>query len=284
MALHPAGHAEEHAGAPARRAGHGAHGRGRSGVPPGPAPARRRHRGGRPARPSGPALLRRQGPHPHVRSPLHRLAVHERARLDELRQRPRGRQRAVRAELPVRRRADHRRPGHLLPLHGPHAGPRGRHGSDVHAQAVHPPHRQRPAHEHVALVDRGAQPVPGRSGQGSLRPRALPPRIPVRGGCPRPRPQLVGHRLPDGQQLQAHGGRPAQFRSDVGPGVRGLRRQQPHAADAGARRRADRVAGGRRLGQPVPRLRRGPGRRTGRHRSQARSRPAEQRQPLRGRP
>ena len=49
-----------------------------------------------------------------------------RAGLGQLRHRPRGRQRAVRAELPVRRRADHVRPGDLLPLHGRVAGPAAR--------------------------------------------------------------------------------------------------------------------------------------------------------------
>ena len=66
--------------------------------------------------------------------------------LGELRQRPRGRQRAVRAELPLRRPADHRRPGDRVPLHGPCAGGRGRDARHLHAQALQPSDRERPAH------------------------------------------------------------------------------------------------------------------------------------------
>ena len=85
--------------------------------------ARRRHRGRRPAGPGRGALLRRPGPDPDVRPPHDGVAPHEHARVGQLRQRPRGRQRAVRAELPLRRPADHGRPGHRVPLHGAHAWP-----------------------------------------------------------------------------------------------------------------------------------------------------------------
>ena len=71
------------------------------------------------------------------------LAVGHLAGVGQLRDRPRGRQRAVRAELPVRRRADHVRPGDLLPLHGRIAGAGARAARDVHAQAVREPDRQR---------------------------------------------------------------------------------------------------------------------------------------------
>ena len=63
-------------------------------------------------------------------------AQHHRARLGQLRDRPRGRQRPVRAELRVRRRADDLRPRDLLPLHGRVAGAGARAHRDVHAQAV----------------------------------------------------------------------------------------------------------------------------------------------------
>ena len=53
-----------------------------------------------------------------VRLPHDRLEVLQRARLGQLRERPRGRERPVRAELRVRRRARHVRPRDLLPLHG----------------------------------------------------------------------------------------------------------------------------------------------------------------------
>ena len=51
---------------------------------------------------------------------------HHRARLGQLRDRPRGRERPVRAELRLRRRAHHLRPLDLLPLHGRVAGPGAR--------------------------------------------------------------------------------------------------------------------------------------------------------------
>ena len=47
--------------------------------------------------------------------------VLQRARLGQLRERPRGRERPVRAELHLRRRARQLRPRDLLPLHGAHA-------------------------------------------------------------------------------------------------------------------------------------------------------------------
>ena len=75
------------------------------------APRRRRHAAPRrrPRRP-GPALLRRPRPDPDVRPPHRGLRRDGRHGLGQLRQRPRGRQRAVRAELRVRRRPAHGRP------------------------------------------------------------------------------------------------------------------------------------------------------------------------------
>ena len=121
LAVHPAADPEADAGE-GPRARPGLQRRLRGGVLPRPAPRRRRRGAGRPARHRRGALLRRQGPDPDVRPPDHGVEVHEPARLGELRQRPRGRERPVRAELRLRRRADQRRPAHLLPLHGPHAG------------------------------------------------------------------------------------------------------------------------------------------------------------------
>ena len=83
--------------------------------------ARRLDRDRRPVRHAREALLRHGGPDAAVRLPHHRLAVLQRARLGQLRQRPRGRERPVRAELHLRRRARHLRPRDLLPLHGAHA-------------------------------------------------------------------------------------------------------------------------------------------------------------------
>ena len=65
------------------------------------------------------------------------------ARLGDVRHRPRGRQRAVRAELRLRRRAHHLRPRGVLPLHGRGDGPGARPDRDLHAEAVRPPDRQR---------------------------------------------------------------------------------------------------------------------------------------------
>ena len=111
-----------------------------------------RHRGGRRARRLAAALLRRPGLAAHVRPPLDRVPPHQHPRLGQLRQRPRGRQRPVRAELPLRRRPDHRRPADPVPLHGARRGRRGRHAGDVHAQAVHPADRQRTAHPPEPVV------------------------------------------------------------------------------------------------------------------------------------
>ena len=71
------------------------------------------------------ALLRHGGPHASLRLPDDGLAVLQRARLGQLRERPRGRERPVRAELHLRRRARLVRPRDLLPLHGSHAGGAG---------------------------------------------------------------------------------------------------------------------------------------------------------------
>ena len=63
------------------------------------APRRRLDRDRRRARHAREALLRHGGPDAPVRLPDHRLEVLQRARLGELRERPRGRERPVRAEL-----------------------------------------------------------------------------------------------------------------------------------------------------------------------------------------
>ena len=82
-------------------------------------PARRRvDRARRPARHARPALLRHARADALARLRHRRRPSRQRARLGHLRDRPRGRERAVRAELHVRRRARHVRPRDLLPLHG----------------------------------------------------------------------------------------------------------------------------------------------------------------------
>ena len=93
----------------------------------------------------------------------------QRARLGQLRQRPRGRERPVRAELHLRRRARQLRPRDLLPLHGAHARRAARDGRDLHAEAVHAPDRQRLPLPHVALARR-REPLPRRERPARARP------------------------------------------------------------------------------------------------------------------
>ena len=101
--------------------------------------------GRRPARHARPALLRHEGALATVRLHLDALEVRVPARLGQLRERPRGRERAVRVELPVRGRLDHRGPRHLPAVHDPLARADARARGDRHAEAVREPHRQRPA-------------------------------------------------------------------------------------------------------------------------------------------
>ena len=87
------------------------------------------------------------------------LAQRQHARLGQLRDRPRGRQRPVRAELRLRRRAHHLRPRGLLPLHGRGDGAGARADRDLHAEAVRPPDRQRLPLPHEPL-GRRHEPLP----------------------------------------------------------------------------------------------------------------------------
>ena len=65
------------------------------------------------------------------------------ARLGRLPERPRGRQRPVRDELGLRRRADHRRPPRLLQVHGQVHRREARPARDLHAEALRRADRQR---------------------------------------------------------------------------------------------------------------------------------------------
>ena len=103
-----------------------------------------------------------------------RLEVLQRARLGQLRERPRGRERPVRAELRVRQRPRDVRPRDLLPLHGAHARRAARHDRDVHAEAVHVADRQRRSPPHVALEGR-RQRVPRRGRPARARPVGASP-------------------------------------------------------------------------------------------------------------
>jgi glutamine synthetase len=75
----------------------------------------------------------------------------EMSRLGQLRERPRGRQRPVRAELPLRRSTHHRRPCGDRPVSA--VGPRraARYAGHLHAQAIRKPHRLGDAHAPVAV-------------------------------------------------------------------------------------------------------------------------------------
>ncbi len=83
----------------AARAGLRVQDRARARVLPRPAQRRRLDRDRRPARHAGEALLRHGRADAPVRLPDHGVEVLQRARLGELRERPRGRERPVRAEL-----------------------------------------------------------------------------------------------------------------------------------------------------------------------------------------
>src|SRR5436190_1875253 len=115
-------------------------------------------------------------PHAPVRLPDDGLALLQRARVGQLRQRPRGRERAVRAELHVHERARELRPRDLLPLHGARPRRTERDDRDLHAEAVLAPDRQRLSLPHVAL-GRGHEPLPRRS--RPARARALRDGVPL---------------------------------------------------------------------------------------------------------
>ena len=122
------------------------------------------------------ALLRLQEPRR-----LDGLSPHARdlpgpPRLGALRVGPRGRDRAVRDQLEVLRRADHRGPPHLLQDDDEPGGQELRRHRDPHAEAVRAPHRIRHPLPHLAVGCRAAaQPVPRRARPAG--PRPLPPRL-----------------------------------------------------------------------------------------------------------
>ena len=178
-----------------------------------------------------------------------------------------------------RRRADHLRPGDLLPLHGRVPGPAAWADRHVHAQAVRPPHRQR--------LPLPRQPVEGRRERVRARPGRGPARArPLRAG-------LQLHRRPEGQRQGLHRGHRAdrellqaagrRARRPAAP--RGLRPTSATATTTArrccaSRRRADRGPHGRRLVQPLPGGDGDARRRPGRDRARARPRRAQRGQPL----
>ena len=152
---------------------------------------------------------------------------HHRARVGQLRDRPRGRERPVRAELRLRRRAHHLRPLDLLPLHGRVAGPGARHDRDVHAQAVLPPHRQRLPLPHEPLARRRER-VRGGPGRRPARHGPVGDRVPVHRRAEGAREGLHRRDRPhrDSYKRLVVGTRSG---SSWAPVYRELRLQQPHA-------------------------------------------------------
>ena len=227
-------------------------------------------RGRRLVRHAREAVLRPDRPDAQLRVPDEGLEVRQRPRLGQLRERPRGRERAVRAELHLRGRARELRPGDLLPLHGAHAGRAGRRDRHVHAEAVHEPDRQRLPLPHVALEGRRERlPRRGRP----ARPGALGARLPLHRRPQAARPRLQLHHGAHGQLLQAAQGRDDRQRRHVVAGLDQLRLQQPDADAPHPRARPHRGPHDRRRLQPVSRGRRG-ARRRPRRRSTGGSIPA----------
>ena len=264
-AHHPAAAARARAGARLR-----VQDRRRARVLPAAASRGRRPGAGGCARRPRAAVLRHARADAQPRLRQRRRAPPQRARVGQLRHRPRGRQRPVRAELRVRGRADDMRPRDLLPLHGGEPGAGARADRHVHAEAVRPSDRQRVPFPH--------EPVEGRR----QRLRRARRRRPARHG-PLAR-RLPLHRRSQGARQgvhrahRAHGelvqapGRRIEQRLHVGAGLRQLRQQQPHADAAHPRTRAHRGPHGRRLVQPLPRDGGHPGRGPRRHRARARAR------------
>ena len=203
----------------------------------------------------------------------------QRARLGQLRERPRGRERPVRAELHLCRRADELRPGDLLPLHGPHPRPAARPAATFMPKPFS--HLTGSGcHFHMSLWD-GDEPVPGRD--RPARPRPVRARLPLHRRAEAAREGVHRDHRPDRQLVQAAevGGR--RSGATWSPVYVTLRLQQPHADAAHPRAGSDRGPHDRRLVQPVP----GGGRRARgrarRHREQARPGRAEHREHVRRR-
>ena len=226
------------------------HARRRARVLPRAHARRRLDRARRPARHARPALLRHARAHAQPRLHVGGLALRDAARLEQLRERPRGRERPVRAELRVRRRAHHLRPRDLLPLHGRVARPGARADRDLHAEAVRPPHRQRLPLPHEPLEGRRER-LRVRSLGRPARARADRDGVQLHRRAEGAREGLHRAHRADHQLLQAARRRHAQ-RLELGPGLRELRLQQPHADAAHPRRRTGRGPHGRRLMQPLP--------------------------------
>ena len=217
---------------------------------------RRRH--------AGQALLRPAGADAPLRRHRRDLRRHAGARLGPVPERPRGRQRPVRDELGLRRRADDRRPARLLQVHGQVDRREARAARDLHAQAVRQPHRQRLPRARLAVATRtGKNVFDDAKGELGLSPAGLP--------LHRRRHALgrgaVRDHQPDGELLQAHQRAADAVGRDLVAEHRHLRRQQPHPHDPHSRCRPLRAAARRRRRQSVSAAGRRARRRARRHRA-----------------
>ena len=125
-------------------------------------------------------------------------------------------------------------------------------------------------HLHLSLTSGGAPGLPRRRRRRAAS--ACPPTAyAFVGGILEHACALQAVLAPDGQLLQAHRRRrPRASGASWSPAVADLRRQRPHPLRPGPRRPPRRAARRRRLGQPLPRDRRGARRRARRHRAQPR--------------
>ena len=240
---------------------------------------RRRHDRDRgQARHAREALLRHGRPDAAVRLPDDGLALLQRARLGQLRERPRGRERPVRAELRVRRRARRAATARSSSATWCTRSPSSTAGS---RRSCRSRSRTSPATAATSTC-RSGRTARTSSSTSPTRARPLGQRPTASSAASRPTPAPTSaltaptvnsyKRLKPGLDLE---------RRDLVAGLDLVRLQQPHpdAADPGAR--PDRGPHGRRLLQPVPG--RGGGARGGprRDRERARRRRAERREPLR---
>ena len=201
------------------------------------------------------------------------LRRHARPWLAALPERPRGRQRTVRDELALRRRAGHRRSPRLLQVYGALDRREARPAGDLHAQALRRSHGLGLPRPRVAVARRCQRlRGPGR------RTRDLAPGLSFHR---RPHPLGRGARRdhqPDGELLQADQRAAHDLGGDLGAQHGVLYRQQPHPHDSHSRRRPLRAAARRRGRQPLPAAGRDPRRRPRWDAQQARPRAASRHQ------
>ena len=193
-------------------------------------------------------LLRPAGDHAPLRRDRRDLRPHAGARLGAVPERPRGRQRPVRDELGLRRRAGHRRQALLLQVHGAVDRRKARAARDLHAEALPGPDRQWLPRPHLG-VGQGRQDQRLRRRRDGARPVGEGPEFSRRhheaclGTC--------RDHQPDGQFLQAHQRAAHHLGRHLGAEYGDLDRQQPHPHGARAGPGPLRAAPARRRGQSL---------------------------------